>query len=351
MATSATPVDIFWSGIFRNGKPLSYGVVTVTGIGVTGNYLYTAADKSTNTGATFTLDADGRAEVWGDGEYQFDIVDQYGYPLAQSPFTNQTYRYLASTGSGLDAYTLQGIAPRTDIVGSPTGVIPVSDSKVNPNLVADFLNNTPGGATPTGCSKSADLAKVAGGNTFTGTQTITNTVISNGELDVNGVLKIQPAGGIVGKVLEATNVDGTAAWTSLPAATPTFKSFINHQQISVPVTTPAVYDSGALGITPISAKIFISTQNSDSGVGVTMCNGVANAGGSAYSGIKNETATPFISHIEGTSKVAQAIGNAGLVDVTVTQFTSAGVKLALPAYGGLGAQTIIYDVTIVVDGY
>jgi hypothetical protein len=74
MAT-AVQVESLWNGLTDNsGQPLGAGKVYTYSAGTTTPVsLYTASDKSSSATNPLILDANGKAQVWADGRYKFEV--------------------------------------------------------------------------------------------------------------------------------------------------------------------------------------------------------------------------------------------------------------------------------------
>jgi hypothetical protein len=155
--------------------------------------------------------------------------------------------------------------------------------------------------------------------------------------------------------------DGTAqiAFSDITGTIPTPKGFVNSQDVAVPKGgSDGTYDSGALtgSMTPVLCNVTISARRSDGGGYTDYYSwGVAKGTGgtdSYFIGQINYTASGlgYPELISGTGKVGQAPGNSGNLDITVTQFTSSGIKFNLPA-DVVAGNDLAYKVCISVVGY
>lgn len=126
-------------------------------------------------------------------------------------------------------------------------------------------------------------------------------------------------------------------------------SFVNSQDVTVTWSggVDGEFDTGALGLTPVGAEITIKSGSSSTNFfNWAVAKGVS-SGQSYFIGF--DAATMGVQ--SGTTQVATAKGFGSQVYATISQFSSAGIKITLPRDPAvINGQDIAYKVMIVVYG-
>jgi hypothetical protein len=320
---NAIQIEFLRAGVQINGVPVSYGHVYAwqAGSSSVAQNMYVDSGAVTPAANPYTLDQNGRALLFGNSDYHFVVTDKNGVTVLD--MDNVGVKYPASLPSPLNADTLN-----THPSGNSTGQIPLSNGTVNTNLNADMVDGI----------HAAALAKLAGGNTFTGTQIFSNEVDLNGTTKFAGTMNLA-ASAATSKVLTCQNTAGDAAWATI---TPVPTKAVT-KKLSTFTESPSGYwnaSTGALTFTPISVEVICSDGTVGSWGQAT------DTAASAQQVMYQHSATvPDLLTNDGNVAVIAASPSVGEFG-QVTAFSSAGITITF--HGANPSGAILY---LLIHGY